>query len=129
MRDVKNLAAEIEAVTTEVLAEAIRRQVVLLRFNEANTLDQFFDADEIQLLCTRAANAVKDHVTGQMRVEPALQSRAFEDGAQWMREGALNRISDRAYLMEHDSEQRAVLRAKGDVEALPLQPEGERSDA
>lgn len=58
----KSLAAEIEAVSVETLAEAIRRQVVLLRFNEATTLDQFFDADEIDLLCIRAANAVKDHV-------------------------------------------------------------------
>jgi hypothetical protein len=56
----QHLAAEIEALTVEALAKAIRRQVVLLRFNEATTLDQLFDADEIDLLCTRAANAVKD---------------------------------------------------------------------
>lgn len=58
----QHLAAEIEALTVEALAKAIRRQVVLLRFNEATTLDQLFDADEIDLLCTRAANALKDHI-------------------------------------------------------------------
>lgn len=66
----KSLAAEIEAVSVETLAEAIRRQVVLLRFNEANRPDDFFDADEIQLLCTRAANAVKDHVADRRAALP-----------------------------------------------------------
>lgn len=57
----------------------------------------------------------------------ALQSRAFEDGARWMRERAADRVKDRAYLMEHGEEQAAVLRAASDLAALPLQPEGERN--
>ena len=94
----KSLAAEIEAVPVETLAEAIRRQVVLLRFNEASTLDQFFDADEIDLLCIRAANAVKDHVAAEIA---ALQSRAFEDGAQTPSEPSPGLLMSMAMRYDH----------------------------
>ncbi|GJE29788.1 hypothetical protein [Methylobacterium organophilum] len=49
-----------ERTLAEEIAEAIRSQVVLLRFDEAVTLDDRFTPDEIDLLCARAANAVID---------------------------------------------------------------------
>lgn len=122
----KSLAAEIEAVPVETLAEAIRRQVVLLRFNEARTLDDSFDADEIELLCIRAANAVKDHVADHPAdALVALQERASERSARSMRERA-HAVAE-ASAPDCDGEIYIARKIADDIAALPLQPEGERN--
>lgn len=64
----------------------------------------------------------------------ALQSRAFEDGARWMRwqaQDCLAQMKPTAIMPAASGAGylKALERADARVAALPLQPEGERSDA
>jgi len=120
----KSLAAEIEA-------RAVKAQAGLARAYEliADQYGTWSPESGTQFSDRGAAEAVEGiRLARELLAEiAALQSRAFEDGARWMREKAADRIKDRAYLMEHGEEQAAVLRAVSDLSALPLQPEGERN--
>ncbi|UGB26404.1 hypothetical protein LPC10_01950 [Methylorubrum sp. B1-46] len=111
--DPKSLAAEIEAVTCSLTCA------------EQYLIEADFGA---------AAAAVREAsrlLEAQAAEIAALQSRAFEDGARWMRERAIAAID------MHDRERREWVNGSlwhiltGEtskrVAALPLQPEGERN--
>lgn len=111
----KSLAAEIEAV--------LRDQIVLRRMGPDSFVEGYEEAAE--KIAARIA---------------AIQSRAFEDGARWMRERAEERariwaIPDLPPAAYADDELMAGIQARNEtvagiaagVAALPLQPEGERN--
>jgi hypothetical protein len=116
MREVKSLAAEIEAVLQKRLYVSVTPAAGL-------------PATKIVGIPAAAAEIA------------ALQSRAFEDGAQWMREKATDTADyarERAAMALHGScdgsdtnrTRRDLAQSlKGQISALPLQPEGESDTA
>lgn len=126
----KSLAAEIEAVTER---ERTRLIVWLEEYATptGNSIDREMTADAL----------MADFISLRLAEIAALQSRAFEDGARWMRERAAKTADyarERAAMALHGScdgsetnrTRRDLARSlKDQIRALPLQPEGERSDA
>lgn len=125
--DVKSLAAEIEGERTRLITWLAEYQV-----STGSTIDREMTADTL----------MADFIAPRLAEIAALQSRAFEDGARWMPtgEGTLAvggggtrewfRASDGAlqsYPMGFDPNVGAYTGLA--IRALPLQPEGERSDA
>ncbi|MCP1550645.1 MULTISPECIES: hypothetical protein [Methylorubrum] len=110
----KSLAAEIEADTTALRLAVhawIREDAPLAA--KMNLLPKHVDALMARLAAEIAAN----------------QSRAFEDGARWMRGVAAQRVV-RSFRGDAptDAERYTLNEAVRCVRLLPLQPEGERSD-
>ncbi|MCP1545368.1 hypothetical protein [Methylorubrum extorquens] len=108
----KSLAAEIEAVLRANTCE----------LGQADEADRFLIVD-----VKKAAAEIA-----------ALQSRAFEDGARWMRERAYNAVIDVRHAAacnfspefsgaQGEARTNSLATAAKAVLALPLQPEGERN--
>lgn len=102
MASEKSLAAEIEAVM---------RDEIIPRWMGPNSFVEGYE-EAAQKITARIA---------------ALQSRAFEDGARWMRERAVSVAEDSKTCSA--GEIYIAHQISDGIAALPLQPEGERSDA
>ncbi len=132
----KSLAAEIEA-------RAVKAQTSLARAYEliADQYGTWSPESGTQFTDRGAAEAVEGiRLARELLAEiAALQSRAFEDGARWMRERAAqtaNYARERAAMALHGScdgsdtnrTRRDLAQSlKHQIAALPLQPEGERN--
>ena len=156
MRDVKSLSDALAtyeaAVRKRETAEAVYGEVCA-RESEAPDIGEIMDRVGAQESCMRASMAEKishskliDALRAAIQSESANQSRAFEDGARWMRERAEGVAREwmhftgcradentdglnpetRMYARGHYHARSAI--AAG-IAAFPLQPEGERSDA